>query len=549
MIFRKSFLILYFLFGIFAFGQNQIDYGQYSILELDSIQEYLYLNGSLQELKKVSKIHFDKAKKKGDSLEMALSLYYRLFKENYEQSLLIADSMVYVSPKSNTFKFPAAAYIYKGYRQYQKGLYAEAIESYITGNNLAIQNNNNEQIYSAMSGIAAIKNVNGFHSEALDIYRKLYFDKEKNTGPESSNDDLLLIYNISLAHLRLNSIDSSRVYVNKGIKKALELKDSRYYQKFVLVGAQVDYYDGKILKAKDSIDKYIEYYSENEKAEKLYYLGQVAGKIGDSTKKQYYFKQIDSIISLSNEPIDNTKEVYNYLLLDASKIKNYNKQLYYIERLLYFDSLNSLNQNKVTNLRTIGYDLPMLKREKKMLENKLSDKDLKSKLYLAVAIAIACISFFLLARYYILSRKLNHLIKSKLETIKPINSTSEIEDISSEIINQIIRGLESFEKNKEYLDINLTQEILARKLNSNSTYISKVVNNYKGVNFSTYLKDLRITNAINTINSEPSISQKYTIAGLAELFGFKSPDSFSRALFKKTGVNASSYIKKVINTR
>ncbi len=55
---------------------------------------------------------------------------------------------------------------------------------------------------------------------------------------------MMLMYNLSLAHLRLSQLDSARYYINTGIRKAVSIKDTLEYRDLVLVGAQLDYYEG-----------------------------------------------------------------------------------------------------------------------------------------------------------------------------------------------------------------------------------------------------------------------------------------------------------------
>jgi len=54
----------------------------------------------------------------------------------------------------------------------------------------------------------------------------------------------------------------------------------------------------------------------------------------------------------------------------------------------------------------------------------------------------------------------------------------------------------------------ITQEDLAKKIGTNSTYLSIVINHYKGINFSSYLKDLRITDALNSLRNKPEMAKK-----------------------------------------
>ena len=87
---------------------------------------------------------------------------------------------------------------------------------------------------------------------------------------------------------------------------------------------------------------------------------------------------------------------------------------------------------------------------------------------------------------------------------------------------------------------------LAHELETNTSYLSTTINQYKGMSFPNYLKKLRITKAVERLSQDSSL-MKYNYQGLAETFGFKSGDSFSKAFYSYTGVYPSGFIKEVKN--
>ncbi|WP_170062883.1 helix-turn-helix domain-containing protein, partial [Polaribacter butkevichii] len=124
----------------------------------------------------------------------------------------------------------------------------------------------------------------------------------------------------------------------------------------------------------------------------------------------------------------------------------------------------------------------------------------------------------------------------------------ESSNISKEIINDILSKLHSFEKNKGFTNSDITLSKLAKELNTNSNYLSKIINQNKGVNFSTYVNKLRI-NYILLLLEENEVIRKYTIAAIANEVGFKNAESFSKAFFKETKLKPSFYIKELENQK
>ncbi|WP_298547683.1 helix-turn-helix domain-containing protein [uncultured Aquimarina sp.] len=117
-------------------------------------------------------------------------------------------------------------------------------------------------------------------------------------------------------------------------------------------------------------------------------------------------------------------------------------------------------------------------------------------------------------------------------------------DISIEIINSIVVKLNKFEEGNDFLKPNITLTLLAKDLNTNSKYLSKIINTYKQKTFTQYINDLRIDYLIEKLKTNTSYT-KYSIKAIAEEIGFKTPNAFSRAFFKKIGKYPSEYIKEL----
>lgn len=358
---------------------------------------------------------------------MARAIYLRALEEGYERSIELADSIILFTENGNYKRYPGEGYIIKGYRQYIEGDYPESLNSYNKAYEFAQRKGNEDQVYSCLTAIAAIKNYHGLHSEALDLYRKaltrLKAKKALNDNNYKSYERLY--YNISLSYLRLSNLDSARLVIKKGILTALRYKDTFYYRDFITANAQVDYYDHNFVKARDSLYKYINDYGGIEQAEKKYYLAKIAGKMQDSMLMFEYFKSIDSIVSTTNDPIDNIEDVYQQLLIKSSKTNNKESQLNYINKLIYFDSLKSRLRSDVNNLATVGFNVPMLQREKRQLLSELNGRN-KIIFYLYVGGGvILCITLYVIYRNHKIKSRLNLLMSTNIE---PINSNRDEND-------------------------------------------------------------------------------------------------------------------------
>lgn len=111
---------------------------------------------------------------------------------------------------------------------------------------------------------------------------------------------------------------------------------------------------------------------------------------------------------------------------------------------------------------------------------------------------------------------------------------------SGPVANNSISGydkiMDSFKElmvtNQCFLDPTLTIDDIAHKLNSNRTYVSKLVNIYYGMPFRDYLNKLRIDHAKQLIKDEPDAVIDY----ISAKSGFQSSTQFIRKFKESEGV-------------
>ncbi|KMQ69522.1 hypothetical protein ACM39_00175 [Chryseobacterium sp. FH2] len=115
--------------------------------------------------------------------------------------------------------------------------------------------------------------------------------------------------------------------------------------------------------------------------------------------------------------------------------------------------------------------------------------------------------------------------------------------ISKDVVSKILSDLETFENENTYLSKGITLANLSKKLNTNTAYLSEVINIYKGKNFATYLNDLRIDYAIHRFSDDKKF-RYYKLSVIAEELGYNNEQAFSTAFKKRTGSSLSVYLKE-----
>ena len=544
-------LILFITYPLFAQKNKNQDASQYSVNtafpEFHELEAAAMEDSRIEELKEIIELHLRKAKLENDPIEIARAYYYRILIEEPEQGLVYSDSMIKVTENSLHPNYPTLGYTLKANILYEQGKFQVALDNFLKAYNLAINKDNIEDQREISLSIAAIRNINGQHDAAADLYRRsLKLLKEKsNYNDDHYEDYSTLFYNLSLTHLRLSQLDSSKYYVQKGIDLSRAKNKNEDLKDFVLVDAQINFYKGDYKRSKDTLRKYIDDFEGTSKAIKLYYLGKIEKFYGNEQAAVAYFENIDSIVSTTQDPFYEVKDVYHQLIMNSALNEEENDQIEYIEKLIFYDSVLSIEHENVSNKAVAAYDIPDLKRQKNKAENQLKAKSL----YILLIAILAGIAISTGLYFYIRSRKMKARLKllmegSQLEEEKTKTITEHPSSVPEEIRKDILEKLTVFERSEQFMSKDLDMYSLAQQIGTNTTYLSIVINHYKKMNFPTYVKDLKIKTAITQLSENPDLL-KYNYQGLAEIFGFKTGESFSKAFYNKTGVYPSKFLEEL----
>jgi YesN/AraC family two-component response regulator len=222
------------------------------------------------------------------------------------------------------------------------------------------------------------------------------------------------------------------------------------------------------------------------------------------------------------------------------------------------------------NIRANIYDMSAKyeaeKKEKENLklrmDNEIKEIKLRSKnatiAYLITGILfIAALLAGIIFLYFQKKKALNILVQRNLELVdtekefgiisEQLVDLSDIKDSAYKSLTGISEGkpdliiqLENYMKNeKPYLfsDISITD--IGQKLNSNRTYISKLINDHYKKNFNDYINEHRIKTARQLLAD--STKKHISIEGIGQMSGFNSRSTFFTCFKKYTGISPSYF--------
>ena len=265
-------------------------------------------------------------------------------------------------------------------------------------------------------------------------------------------------------------------------------------------------------------------------------------------------KKIDSIYINDSRVISRAKKANELLAKYYQETGEVKLQLEKIKKIIKIDSVLKIKHESLGKKIIREYETPLLISEKERLISELVINNTSKKTSISVLV-ISTFIFLLLTFYFFRKNKVNNKrfntlmqefdSKKKLSSNKNTDLTEIITtELSEELANKILLKLENFEKKNKFTKKQYSLNDLAKELNTNSSYLSKIINSSKQVNFTNYLNKLRIEYAIERLKTD-TLFRKYTVQSIAEETGFNKAQSFSTAFKKKTGISVTYFINQL----
>ncbi len=547
--FHNSLIRLFFCFSYLTFSQNV---KEIKIIDSLSLLDYNILNTNIKSndsllVANSLRAYLHKAERHSDTLKT-----YRAFLLLYKQQnhIKYLDNIIGLlhksSPKFN--KQLSIAYFGKGRYFYRRHQFNESLKNYLKANELLPG-------FDIDMNIGLIRNRIGEYDEALRSFQRI-----KNTSREklSDSDWLWLLFALADTHRNLKDWDSTNFYVNLGHKEVTRTNLFERKPYFTLMQGANYYGAQKYHKSIDSMLSVSNDFIDNKDQANLmfnyYFIGISGYELGRKKLSLNYFKKLDSLYIITNHLEPEFRKAYEILISESSKNEDLNNQLKYVSRLLGIDSILTKDYRLLAKSIYQKYDSPKLLAEKQKLIKQISRQNSKTYSWLIVSL----LSVFILGLIVVYFIKQNSKNKKKFERLlqniekretegkakKTLTKKDEKLNINPEVVNMVLKKIDKFEKEKKFIKSDITLNNLARQFDTNSKYLSLIIKHFKHKSFSNYINSLRIEYAMVELKNNNEY-KKYTLKAIANQFGFNSTESFSSAFFKRTGLKPSYFLKEL----
>lgn len=513
-------------------------------------------------------IYISKAKK--DKKYYELFQGYRdavFFSNSNSRKLSYADSCLDAAYKSANDDRISTAYVLKGSVYYAKlKKYKPALDEYLMAYKYAKNTTDSYLKYKIAYHLGVVKNYLGYHEEALALFKDciVFFEtesKDKNLhANEVFNNEkgyLNTLHQTIICYRYLNDLRKSDSLTEIGLLKTFNNADFLQERSYFLKSKGVlEYNNNRFSSAIGFLEQSLDLMKDDFAWISIdyFYIGKSHLALGNEEDAIANFKKIDSIFTTHNFILPELRENYEILINHYKSKKDAEKQLYYTTQLLKADSMIARDFSYLSLKIHREYDTNALMDEKGRLE---TANTWGVVLIGCLTLTAGILGVILFRRKKKEKQKLDNyiLLEEKLRTNNYLqqepaatsSSTNVCDDkknpVPPAVAKDLLIKLKNFEEKSQFLQKGLTIQKLAIQMETNSNYLSHIINEKKGMNFNRYLGELRIK-YITCLLFDEHIYLNYTIEALAKECGIASRQNFSDLFYEINGIRPTDFIKK-----
>ncbi|MBQ4819421.1 AraC family transcriptional regulator [Aquimarina sp. MMG016] len=486
--------------------------------------------------------------------------YINYGKSKYLETIQYVDAAIENVIALNNKKKLVNNYMLKGSVFFDLGIFEKALIPFNEGRDIAIAQDYKLRELQFKANIGFCHSKLERHQDALDILKEVIQQLKKDEyqkikGFEQTHLQVLLA--LGLSYEELNRLSEAIKTYDQGLSlieqyEIPELKGDFYINYGVVYYKKEEYYTA------------LGYLNEGRKMLSAIYSDNFPNILIAKyhiAECFYKLKQYDNALSLlqdnfrimkETEEFGKLEEMYK-LAIDIAEIQQ-KKDLAIALSSEHREIMNTTYQDQ---LRSRDILINRLQSKNDLL----SEQKSTGKLNVKIATGIAITMFItLLGAFVWYRKKVAQNEKRFQELMEKLNSNlknmeekeEEKEHIHKEVIEDekakiIIDGLKNLENSSFFLSTDCNLYSTAKKINTNTTYLSKTLNEFKKQSFSEYLNEIRINHALMQLQKDRKF-RSYTVQAIAQELGYKSVNTFTKAFKNKTNLNPSFYIKRLEKT-
>ncbi len=501
--------------------------------------------------------------KKENNIEKVIYGYSSMgdVSNDFELDLKYSDSAMSIA-KSKMPKTLSYLHYIRGHIYYREKMLKNALNCFLMANTHSTEKSKDLNI-SINYSIGLIKNTQGDYEEAIAIYKKC----EEEARVNNYSNYLLFVLGLSELYNKVDKIDLAEKYIYEGISLRNKDVSGYYYYPYFISNRGKNYFKRKqYKKAIEDLTSQLKIIQANNDysnyAENNFYIGECYHQLHQDEKAINYYKKVDSVFVAKNDIYPLTIGTYGRLIDYYKKNKDFKNVIFYSDQFIKADKVLYDNYKYISNKIAKTYDIQEVITSKQAvisyLKNYKKTSGITIFFLILTTISLGCV-------LYLKNKKAKkHIEKQKalfdaykaereeqlLHQDDPLkikgenNKKAAALPIDGNVITYILNCLEQFESDQKYLEKEYTVEILATEFKTNSTYLSRVINEIKGRNFTQYINSLRIEYLLEKLETDKRYMH-YTIQALSELCGYNSVQTFVRAFTSHAKMKPSDFLKEM----
>ena len=579
-IFFIIFLLLSSILKIFGQNNSELNYSYEEIeKKIDSS------HNSKEELWKWIYIYIKKSKKNKNQETLLYAYKIASKYSSNPTNFRYADSALIVAKKANNKKFLSYAYLDRGTLYMDEQKYSNALDDILLSNKYSEELGDEYTYHKTKYFIAQNKIYLGLYEDANNELKScLKYFKENSNLNEELGKSYSMYYLYSLmsyldTNTKIGKQAENQALIDEVLKYIKNNKLDQYTPYFISIeGTDAFYkkdYKTAIKKLTQSLLSYNDQWPHHTD---IYYLGLSFWHSGRKKVAIKYLEEIDNEYNKTKKLNPNFRTAYEILIKYNDSIGNTEKQLEYINKLMALDKSYEKNYKYLYTRINKEYDNQKLIEEKNKIEKSLKTQKITNVFLFLISLLVIGL---IVLRY----RKLQKTYKARFEEIiaqselkkhddkkitqkhalltkeqenkedsqiiPEVNITeasfdynfyNKIPGLNPIFIENILNQLEEFENDNKFLDTQISQRLLSENFSTNATYLSKIINVYKGKTFNIYINDLRLDYIIEFLKNDVKYLNM-DVKELARLSGFSNTENFSDNFQRKFKIKPSYFIK------